>query len=219
MLRRHHRFLLAIHLRSIQEKVEHIEATGLLVPVDVRPAVAQALELRQAFVGGAPEFGDLSERNRPRRASLRAGGPQPVVNAVVAQRALVDRARGIAQGDHTVGAGRDAILAADADVLLDDDVSQVGADDGAGGAGVQAAGVVAMLARIARKIPSRAGAILAELLDEADVPPIGGAQGSGVVVGVAGEVDGDRALLHGIEPEMTGFVGKGVPFLARYLAG
>ena len=56
MLRRHHRFLLAIHLRSIQEKVEHIEATGLLVPVDVRPAVAQALELRQAFVGGAPEF-------------------------------------------------------------------------------------------------------------------------------------------------------------------
>ena len=150
--------------------------------------------------------------------AFRAGGPQPVVDAVVAQRALVDGACPFAQGDHPEGAGRYAVLAADADVLPDVDVSQVGTDDGAGGAGVQAAGIVAMLARIAREEPPSAGAVLAELLDEADVPPIGGAQGAGVVVGVAGEVDGDGVLLHGIEPEMAGFVGKGVPFLARHLA-
>src|SRR5437879_489127 len=83
------------------------------------------------------------------------------------------------------GAGRDAIPAAVADVLLHDDGPELGPDQRPGGANLEAGGRGAVLADIGAHEPADAAlAVVAmRLLDEGDVPPGVRAQFPRVVVG------------------------------------
>ena len=146
-----------------------------------------------------------AELDRVGRTGFGAGGLQPTLQAVVAEGALHRRARDRVDLDHAEGAGRDAVAAAVADVGLDDDGVVLGADDGPGGTDLQAAGVDAVLADVAHQQPAAAGAILRELLDELDVPPVLAVELPRVVVGVAAEGEDVR--------------GETVPVLAGDLAG
>ena len=105
--------------------------------------------------------------------------------------------------DHPERAGRHAVAAAVADVVLHDDGAELGAEQRPGRAHVQAAGVRAVLAHVRGHQPAEV-AVGRGLLDERDVPPGRGAERAGVVVGRAEQV----------EP----VVGDAVPFLARDLA-
>ena len=83
------------------------------------------------------------------------------------------------------GTGRDAGAAAIAGVRLDDDGVEFGADDGAGGTDLEARRGDAVLADVAHHEPAAVLPILAELLDELDVPPVDPVQPLGIVVAVA----------------------------------
>ena len=147
-------------------------------------------------------------------AGLGAGRLQPVLQPVVAERTLMRPAVGRAERRHAEGAGGQAVAAAVADVLLDVDRVELGADDRAGRAGLQAAGVDAVLADVAEHQPVAleglqarrppAGAV-AQPLDEGDVAPGGRAQVDGVVVAEASPPEVVRRQL--------------VPLLAGDLAG
>src|SRR5205823_4715881 len=78
----------------------------------------------------------------------------------------------------------------------DEHGAELGAHDGAGGAGLQTAGLLAVLADVAEhqpvalKRPQAGGAAalrVGDPLDERDVPPGGGAEIASVVVAEAGE--------------------------------
>src|SRR5207237_3902337 len=110
--------------------------------------------------------------------------------------------------DHAKGAGADAVAAAVADVRLDDDGVELRADDGAGRAHLEAAGLHAVLANVGHQQPAPLAAVRRELLDEPHVAPVDAVEPPRVVVAVAGErvgaAVGSREL---------------VPLLARHLAG
>src|SRR5262249_29390536 len=118
--------------------------------------------------------------------------------------------------EHPEGAGHDAVAAAVADVLLDDDGPELGPEYRAGRADVEASRLGAVLADVGAHQPAEAvgigmrleplldkalsGGLLDPrvrgrlldadrhpLLDEGDVPPAVGAQLHAVVVGGAGE--------------------------------
>ena len=134
---------------------------------------------------------ELAELNRLRRARRRARRLQARLLAVVAERAL-ERAPVVGPPiDDAERAGDDAVAAAVADVGLDEDAAELGADDRSGRARLEAAGVLAVLADVGREIPperiapvaavgGRAPAVAA--LDELDVPPGRVAEAAGVVV-------------------------------------
>src|SRR5207244_2814392 len=124
---------------------------------------------------------------------------------VVAEGALL-RGSGVAvEADDAVGAGRDAVAAPVADILLDEDGVELGTHDGVGGADFQAAGVGAVLADVRHHRPrDRLVGALGRLFDEADVAPVGMVELAGIVVAV---------------PKLERVVGQTVPFLAGDLAG
>lgn len=183
---------LAVDRWAVHEQVENIEAPRLVVAVNIRPRKTQRLELSEPSVGPRFENRDVSEGNGARGAGLRARGPESVVDPVVAKRALMRRTGLFAECDNAKRAGRDAVLAADADILLHDHVSHVRPDDRLYRAGVQAACVVAVLAGIAGEEPVCFGPVLVEFLDKADMPPVGRGEISGIVIGVSAEVERDR---------------------------
>ena len=150
---------------------------------------------------------------------------------VVAERALPHPAVVLALVDHPERAGRDAVAAAVADVLLDHHRAVLGAEQRPGGAHVEAGGVRAVLAHVGGHQPAEPVGLLVGLdsrvhrlaargrlhqrgavghvhrellLDERHVAPGVGAQLDRVVVGVTGEpLHRHRDL---------------VPLLARHLA-
>src|SRR5262249_40949135 len=133
-----------------------------------------------------------------------------VLEPVVAEGALVGGARPLTEADHPVGAGRDAVPAAVAGLLLDEDCVELGADDRVCWADLQAGRVLAVLADVRHHEPGltvadcggsrqRAG------LDELDMSPVFGVQLAGVVEAVGEE-------LRRVALEL-------VPLLARHLAG
>ena len=81
-------------------------------------------------------------------------GVCPSLEAVVAERALLGDAHvlgpvgALAAVDHAVGAGRDAVAAAVADVVLHDDGAELRAEQRPGRADVEAGGVRAVLADV-----------------------------------------------------------------------
>ena len=126
-----------------------------------------------------------AELDRLRRARLGACRLEPVLEPVVAERALVHAAvaADLALRDHAEGTRGDAVAAPVADVVLDHDRSKLGTRDRTCRADVEAARVRAVLADIAGHQPAEA--VVDLLLDERDVPPCVRAQLAGVVVGVA----------------------------------
>jgi len=121
------------------------------------------------------------------------------------------------QVDDAEGTGRHAVAAAVADVLLHHHGVELGLEDRAGRAGLQAGRVVAMLADVAHHQPAglegrlrgaadaRAAALARVLLDEGHMPPGIGRERAGIVVALAGQ-----AQIAGRQV---------VPFLAGHLAG
>jgi hypothetical protein len=101
----------------------------------------------------------------------------------------------LAPVDDAVGAGGDAIPAAIADVLLDDDRAELGAEERAGGTDLEARRRRAVLAHVRGHEPARRA--VAVLFDERDVAPRVGPERPGVVVGVPGEV---QAVLGDVVP-------------------
>src|SRR5207245_4225979 len=104
----------------------------------------------------------------------------------------------------------DAVAAAVADVLLDDDRAELGAEERSGRADVEARGVRAVLADVGRHQPAQRLSVLVVepqrllLLDERDVPPRVRAERRRVVVRLAGK---DEPVLR-----------NEIPLLARDLA-
>src|SRR2546425_7201100 len=198
----------SVHLGLVDQQVERIETAERPVGVGAVELGLDALrlELVDALVRPRPQLGDRPELNGVRRARFRARGLEPHLEPVVAERAFL---RGAGHGvhvDHAERARRDAGATPVADVGLDHDCVKLGADDGAGGAHLEASCLDAVLAHVAHHEPAAVVRTL-ELLDETDVPPVDTVQLAGVVVAVAGELP---------DPAVLGR--KLVPFLARDLA-
>ena len=87
--------------------------------------------------------------------------------------------------DHPERTGDDAVAAAVANIVLNDDRAELRENDRARRTDVEAAGVRAMLADVGFHQPT--AAIVVELLDEGDVTPRSAAKLAGVVVRHAGE--------------------------------
>src|SRR5207248_4964163 len=109
---------------------------------------------------------------------------------------------GLPLADHAERARGDAVPAAVADIVLDHDGADLRAEDRAGRADVEAAGVRAVLADVGAHQPAHV--VLDLLLDKGDVTPRAPVQLARVVVRLARP---DEAVLR-----------QDVPFLARDLA-
>src|SRR5207248_2031021 len=149
------------------------------------------------------ELCDRPELDRVGGARLRACGLEADLEPVVAQGALLRRARHRVDVDDPERAGGDAGATAVADVRLDHHGVELGADDGAGRTHFQAPRLDAVLAHVAHHQPAAVIWTL-ELLDEADVPPVDAVEPAGLVVAAAGELP---------DPAAPG--GRLVPFLSR----
>ena len=123
---------------------------------------------------------ELAELNRLRRTGGRARRLQAGLLAVVAERALERPSVVGPPIDDAERAGDDAVAAAVADVGLDEDAAELGADDRSGRARFEAAGVLAVLADVGREVPAERVAPVAAVggvrrhlaaLDELHVPP------------------------------------------------
>ena len=131
--------------------------------------------------------------------ALAQAGSKPALQAIVAQRALVRLAVDLAELDHAERAGRHAIGAPVADVLLHHHGAEFGAEQCAGRAGLQASRVSQCLQTSLiifqwlwkGGIPSPVAA-RPRLFDEGDVAPRVGGQLAGVVVARAGQPAGCR---------------------------
>src|SRR4026208_317052 len=154
--------------RRVQEQEEGIEPAERAVAVgavELGARVPHFLALREALLGLGHQLVAESELDGLGGARLGAGGPQPVVDAVIAEGALVGPAGVVVVGHHPERARADAVPAPFADILIDVDGAELGPVDGAGGAGVEAAGLGAVLADIGHEEPLELAVGLG-LLDE-----------------------------------------------------
>src|SRR5207247_4998908 len=135
--------------------------------VQLRLLVAHLLERCDPLVGLSHQLIAEPELDGLRWARLRAGWPQAVVDAVVAERALVGPSRVVIEGHDPEGARADAVAAAIADILVDVDRAELGPVDRPRRARVEAARLGAVLAHIRHEEPGEL-AVGLRLLDEAD---------------------------------------------------
>src|SRR5882762_4930840 len=200
----------AIHFGLVDEEKERIEPSQhpVVGAVEIRAPLALRVELADPGLRLLSELGNRPEHDRVGGTGLGAGGLQPGLQAVVTERALLGRVRDRIHPDDAEGAGRDAVTAPVARVGLDHDRVELGTDDGAGRAHLEAAGLDAMLAYVGHQEPAATTSIGRELLHEPDVAPVKAVEPARVVVAVPGE--------RGRAP---GAGRKLVPFLARDLAG
>src|SRR5690606_19325293 len=147
--------------------------------IEIGVAYPPCAQLLDPVPGPAVQLLQSAELDGLCRAGFGAGRLQPALKSVVAERALLRRALVLVDIDHAEGAGGHAIAAAVADVLLDDHGIELGAEQRAGRAGLQAGRRVAVLADVAHHQPAtlvlplgRAAAV--DLLDEGDMAPGGG---------------------------------------------
>src|SRR5205823_10802259 len=106
--------------------------------------------------------------------------------------------------DHGIGTRRDAVAATVANVLLNVDGVELGANDGVGWADLETTGVRTVLADVGHHRPGdRLVGTLGRLFYKANVAPVGMIELAGVVVTIA---------------ELERIVRKLIPFLARHLA-
>src|SRR5882724_8387071 len=135
--------------RLVEEEEEGVEpAEGAIAvgPVELGARIAHLLELRHALLRLGHQLVAEAELDGLGGAGLGAGRPQPVVDAVVAEGALVGPPGVVVVGHHPERARAHAVPAAVADVLIDVHGAVLGPVDGAGGAGIEAARLGAVLA-------------------------------------------------------------------------
>src|SRR5436309_3388281 len=199
----------AVHFRVVHQQIERVQAAERAVRiVAVEPGAhfALRLELVHALLRAGAQLADGAELDRVGRTGFRAGGLEPDAHAVVTERALLRRARDHVHIDDAKGTAGDAGAAAVAHIRLDYHGVELGADDRAGRAHLDTAGLDAMLAHVAHHEPA-AVVRAVELLDELDVPPVRAVELARVVVAVARHLR-DAAVRR---REL-------VPVLARHLA-
>src|SRR5260370_18788994 len=199
----------AVDLRLDNQEVEGVEPAehGFVGSVGIRATLPGLVELAHRARGHLLQVRDRAEVDGLGRARLGARRLEAHLHPVVAERALLRGARHRVDADHPERARADAVPAAVARVRLDDDRVELGADDGAGRAHLEAAGVRAVLADVAHHEPASVLPVGAELLDELHVPPVGAVERAGVVVAVAAQ--------HADTPVPRREL---VPLLARHLA-
>src|SRR5437870_5102506 len=135
------------------DPVRGADAAGVAIELRLRkPLAAQRLHAR---LGAGTQLVQRSELDGVSGAGFRARRLHSALEAIVTKSALVGLAVLLhADGDDAVGAARHAVVAAVADVLLDQHGAELRAGDGAGGTRLQAAGVRAVLADIALEQPA-----------------------------------------------------------------
>src|SRR5512132_2846948 len=125
----------------VEEQEEGVETSQRPVrvgAVQLRVLVAQLLEGGHALLRLGHELVAEPELDGVGGTGLGAGGPEPVVDPVVAERALVRAPRVVVEGDDPEGAGADTVPAAVAHVLVDVDGAEFRAIDRPRGAGLEA---------------------------------------------------------------------------------
>src|SRR2546427_8684592 len=135
----------------VEEQEEGVETSQRPIrvgAVQLRVLVAQLLEGGHALLRLGHELVAEAELDGVGGTGLGARGPEPVVDPVVAERALVRAPRVVVEGDHAEGAGADAVPAAVAHVLVDVDGAELRAIDRPRRAGVEAAGLGAVRAAV-----------------------------------------------------------------------
>src|SRR5947199_10218812 len=132
------------------------------------------------------ESDDSAEVNGLGRAGLGARGLEAHLHPVVAERALLGCARYRVDADHPERARADTVSAPVTHVRLDHDRVELGSDNGARRAHLEAAGPDAMLADVAHHQPSPLAAVGADLLDELHMPPVDAVELASVVIAVPG---------------------------------
>src|SRR5262245_6252314 len=150
-----------------EERVQAAQEALGVGAVELRVLEAHRLQGLDPLLGLRDELVTEAELDRVGRTRLGAGGPEPVVDAVVAERALLRGAGGLVEAHHAERARRDAVAAAVAHVLVDVDRTVLGPIDGAGRARVEAARFSAVLANVRHEQPRQVTGGLG-LLDEAD---------------------------------------------------
>src|SRR6266550_3163016 len=199
----------AVHFRVVHQQIERVQAAERAVwVVTVEPGAhfALRLELVHALLRADAQLADGAELDRISRTRFGARGFEPDAHAIVTERALLRRARDHVHIDDAKGTAGDAGAAAVADIRLDHHGVELGADDRAGRAHLDTAGLDAVLAHVAHHEPA-AVVRAVELLDELDVPPVRAVELARVVVAVA------RHFRHAAVRRR-----ELVPVLARHLA-
>src|SRR3990172_8054500 len=186
-----------------EERVQAAEEALRVGAVELRVLEAHPLERLDALLRLGLQLVPEPELDRLRRARLRTGRAEPVVDAVVAERALLRRAGGLVEGHDAEGAGGDAVAAAVARVLVDVHRPVLGPVDGARRTRLETARLGAVLADVRHEEP-RQLARRPRLLDEAH-------EAEGLVREV-------RLVLVGAGP-LRHLHAQLVPLLARDLAG
>ena len=203
-------------LRFAAEDEDRMRAADAAIPRIVHPGVVHPTRTKvlDPACGSLTQNVKLAELNRLRRARRCARRLQSRLLPVVAEGALECPPIVGPPIDHAERAGDDAVAAAVADVGLDEDAAELGPDDRSRGTGLEAAGVLAVLAHVGREVPAERVAAVAAVsgpdghlaaLDELHVAPRRVAEARCVVVRESRER----------EP----VVGNAVPLLARDLAG
>src|SRR5882724_1415724 len=199
-----------VDLGLVHDQVKGVEPAEHVLVRAVEPGtlLAEAVQLRNP--GGRPllELANRAELDRLGGTRLGAGRHHADLQPVVTQGALLGGPRDRVYIDHPKRTGGDAVATAVAGVGLDDDRVELGPDDCAGGADLEATRVRAVFAHVAHHEPASAFAVFGELLDELHVAPVNPVEPLGVVVAVAAHL-------------MTAAIGRRqlVPLLARDLAG
>src|SRR5688572_7460265 len=151
-----------------EERVEAAERTVLVGAVEVSVRYALLLELFDARLRLGLQLVAEAELDRLGGTRFRARRSQPVVQPIVAERALGGGAGVVVEADDAEGARRDAVAAAVADVLVDVDRAVLGPIDRTGGTGLEAAGLCAVLAHVGHHVPAHAHLVVAGFFDEAN---------------------------------------------------
>jgi hypothetical protein len=131
----------AVHLGLVEQQEEGAGAAdpvSLVAQVELGAVHPGPVQLAQALVGPGLQLVELPELDRLGRAGVRAGRFQVVPEPVVAERALPRPAVVLAPVDDPERAGGHAVPAAVADVRLDHDRAELGAEQGAGRADLEA---------------------------------------------------------------------------------
>ena len=149
----------AVHLGIVEQEEERSGAADPVVivgQVQLGVPLPGLLEAIQPPLGPLAQVGQIAELDRIGGARVRAGGLHIVLEAVVAERALPGAAVVLAPLDHAERTRRHAVAATVAYVLLDHDRAELGAEQRAGRAYLQAGGVGAVLADVGGHQPSHA---------------------------------------------------------------
>ena len=139
------------HVAFIEQQEKRAVTTDTVarvVAVEPRLGHATLVQLLDPVGGALAQLVERTELDGVGRARLRARRFQAVAQPVVAQRALPCAPVALAPVDHPVGTARHAIAAAVANVLLHNDGTELGAEQGTGRAHVQATRMGAVLAHV-----------------------------------------------------------------------